>query len=106
MQSVLSHTVLHAEAPSVRQGLPCPASILPVCPDHGTDTCYGCAVAVLCSWAGLAMAPGPPNDVWLQSIPFGVERLGTVLQEFIHNFGIIHGWSRAGVEYEDYTTSM
>lgn len=29
-----------------------------------------------------------------------MQSVGMVLQEALHNFGIAHGWSRSGQEYE------
>lgn len=41
----------------------------------------------ICRWAGLALLPG--HQVWLQSSPYGIERWATVMQESIHNYGML-----------------
>ncbi|KAG2437748.1 hypothetical protein HYH02_011124 [Chlamydomonas schloesseri] len=56
-----------------------------------------------CGWVGLAELPG--TQTWYSPDNQGIFRKGTVMQEFIHNFGLYHGW-RDGVEYADYSTAM
>ncbi|EFJ49885.1 metalloproteinase, extracellular matrix glycoprotein VMP42 [Volvox carteri f. nagariensis] len=56
-----------------------------------------------CGWVGLAELPG--TQTWYTPDQDGIFDKGTVMQENIHNLNIYHGW-KAGVEYNDYSTSM
>jgi hypothetical protein len=58
---------------------------------------------VSCGWTGISDTPGKRFVV----IPtfLGLYRVGTVMHEFLHNYGLFHGW-KDGNDYQDYTTCM
>ncbi|GLC58652.1 hypothetical protein PLESTB_001384500 [Pleodorina starrii] len=57
----------------------------------------------VCYWSGLALLPGTQS--WLQTSSYGVQRWATIMQEFLHNYGLWHSWQN-GWEYDDYSTAM
>ncbi|KAG2450585.1 hypothetical protein HYH02_004425 [Chlamydomonas schloesseri] len=69
-----------------------PSSLMSNTPGVG---CYG--------WA--AMATIGSNIQWYFSYSYGLNRWATVMQEYIHNYGLWHSWQN-GIEYEDYSTAM
>ncbi|KAG2490547.1 hypothetical protein HYH03_010941 [Edaphochlamys debaryana] len=56
-----------------------------------------------CSWGGLAENRG--KESWMTPGVWGIQRVGTVLQEMVHNFGMFHAW-RDSNEYSDVSTFM
>ncbi|KAG2499453.1 hypothetical protein HYH03_002400 [Edaphochlamys debaryana] len=56
-----------------------------------------------CDWVGLAELPG--SQTWYSPTDQGIFNKGTYMQEFIHNFGLYHGWKN-GVEYDDLSSAM
>ncbi|EFJ42847.1 hypothetical protein VOLCADRAFT_41285, partial [Volvox carteri f. nagariensis] len=60
-------------------------------------------LTMYCSWAGLALLPGTQS--WVMSTGYGLERVATIMQEIVHNYGLRHSW-RNDWEYADYSTFM
>ncbi|KAG2443795.1 hypothetical protein HXX76_002138 [Chlamydomonas incerta] len=61
------------------------------------------AYTSVCTWQGMSALPG--KQFWLQPTSNGMNRWATVLQEWIHNFGLFHAW-QGGVEYADLSSAM
>ncbi|KAG2501512.1 hypothetical protein HYH03_000019 [Edaphochlamys debaryana] len=68
-----------------------------------SHTMFVLPVGVASDWGGLAVQRG--TQTWLVAGAWGLDKMGTVLQELLHNFGIHHGW-RDGYEYADSSTVM
>ncbi|KAG2484094.1 hypothetical protein HYH03_017046 [Edaphochlamys debaryana] len=68
-----------------------------------THRMYVLPAGVDCGWAGLSTLGG--RETWVLPTVWGIFRQGTVLQEFMRNFGLRHAWAN-GYEYADSSTFM
>ncbi|KAG2487463.1 hypothetical protein HYH03_013885 [Edaphochlamys debaryana] len=68
-----------------------------------SHTMFIMPVGLGCGFGGLALKAGPLS--WLVAGPWGLDKMGTTLQELLHNFGLYHGY-RDAIEYGDASTFM